>query len=40
MVHTIQLNNENHISTDMLVPGIYIARVQAGGKGFAVRFVR
>ena len=40
IVHTIQLNNENHISTDMLVPGIYIARVQAGGKVFAVRFVR
>lgn len=40
IVQTSQLNAVNQIATDILVPGIYIARVQAGGKVFAARFVR
>ena len=40
IVQRSQLGAENQISTEWLTPGIYIARIQAGGKVFAGRFSR
>lgn len=40
IVLTSQLGSENRIAIEELMPGIYIARVQAGGRVFAARFSR
>lgn len=39
-VLTEKLGAESRISTELLTPGIYIARIQAGGRMLAARFIR
>ena len=38
VVRTDRLGPESQISTEQLEPGVYIARIRAGGKVFAARF--
>lgn len=40
VIRTEKLGSESKVSTELLTPGIYIARIQAGGKVFAARFSR
>lgn len=40
VIRTEKIGSESKVSTELLTPGIYIARIQAGGKVFAARFSR